>query len=273
MTPDGVILLNVTEMKRKLSENWKRVEQRIEDACQRSGRASSSVKLVAVTKYASLEMVRVLVDTGFADLGESRAAELTKRAAMVNEWLSRRARDITAGARPRPSWHMIGHIQRNKVKALLPWTDLIHSVDSLRLAEEIDARSAALGRIMPILLEVNAGEEPSKSGVAVAATTHLAEQIHSLPHVELRGLMAMAPLTDDESRIRHTFGRVRELFDEIVGESICGPEFKELSLGMSQDFEHGIEAGATYVRIGSALFEGIELAAEPTPAEQKDPVL
>ncbi len=162
---------------------------------------------------------------------------------------------------------MVGHLQRNKVKAVLPWVDMIHSLDSLRLAEEIDAQSAKLGRKIPVLLEVNAADEPNKYGVAVAAITHLAEQISSLEHIDLRGLMAMAPLTDDESRIRYIFGRVRELLEEIVAERTCGPQFGELSIGMSNDFEYGIEAGATYVRIGTALLRGIELAPEPLQTE------
>lgn len=247
-------------MKRKLTENLKRVEQRIADACRRVDRAPSSVTLVAVTKYVSLDIIRTLVDMGVQHIGESRVQELTRRAAMVNEWLGRRARDLSAGARPRPQWHMIGHLQRNKVKAVLPWIDMVHSVDSLRLAEEIDAQSARLDRKTPILLQVNSAGEGSKYGVAVAAVTHLAEQIHSLGHIELRGMMAMAPWTEDQSLIRQVFGRTRELFDEVVQEGVCGPEFRELSLGMSSDFECAIEFGATYVRIGSALFEGIELA-------------
>lgn len=254
-------------MRRKLAENWKRVEGRIQEACSRAGRDPSTVTLVAVTKYASLDVIRTLVDLGVSNLGESRVQELTKRAAAINEWLSRRARDPRAGARPRPTWHMVGHLQRNKVKALLPWVDLIHSVDSLRLAEEIDAQAGRMGRVMPIMMEVNASGEGSKYGVAVAATTHLAEQIATLPHLELRGLMAMAPLTDDATVIRGVFGRVRELFEEIVGERLCGLEFRDLSLGMSNDFEYGIESGATYVRIGSELLKGLEVAAEQTQGE------
>ena len=254
-------------IKRKLSENLKRVEQRIADACRRGGRDPGDVTLVAVTKYASLDLIRLLVDLGVQDLGESRVQELTKRASMVNEWLGRRARDLAAGAKPRPRWHMVGHLQRNKVKLVLPWIELIHSVDSLRLAEEIDAQSAKLDRVTPILLQVNASGEARKQGVAVAAMTHLAEQLVSLKHIEIRGLMAMGPLTDDESAIRHTFERTRELFDEIVSERICGSWFKELSLGMTSDFEHAIEFGATFVRIGSALFEGIELGAEPAQVD------
>jgi len=254
-------------MKRKLTENWKRLEQRIVEACERAHRNPSSVTLVAVTKSASLEIIRTLVEIGLADLGENRVGELIKRAAMLKEWVGRRKWESSSAPLLAPRWHMIGHLQRNKVRDVLPWVELVHSVDSLRLAEEIDAESAKLGRKMPILLEVNAGGEASKYGIAVAATTHLAEQISSLRHVELRGLMAMAPLTNDESVIRHAFQRVRELFEEVIGERMCGPSFKELSLGMSNDFEYGIEAGSTYVRIGSALFEGIELASQPAPVD------
>ena len=253
-------------MKRKLAENFKRIERRIAEACARADRDPSSVKLVTVTKSAGLDVIRALVELGVADLGESRVQALTRRAAMVKEWLSRRSRALDSALSP-PRWHMIGHLQRNKVRALLPWIDLIHSVDSLRLAEEIDFQAGKLGLRMPILLEVNAADEVSKHGVAVAATTHLAEQVCSLKNIELRGLMAMGPLTDDESMIRHTFHRVRELFDEIVGERLAGPAFTELSIGMSNDFECAIEVGATYVRIGTALFEGIQLAPEPTSVE------
>ncbi len=254
-------------MKRKLQENWKRVNQRIADACERYGRDPASIKLVTVTKSASLDVVRTLVDMGLQDLGENRPQDLMQRAGMIHEWLGRRARDLSAGARPRPKWHMIGHLQRNKVKALLPWIDLIHSVDSLRLAEEIDIQSAKLERVTPIFLQINASGERQKEGIAVAAATHLAEQLMTLEHLEIRGLMAMAPLTDDASVIRQTFSRVKELFEEFEHDRICGPAFKELSLGMSSDFEYGIEAGATYIRIGRALFEGVDLGVETVATE------
>ncbi len=254
-------------IRRKLIENSKHVEQRIADACRKARRDPSSVTLVAVTKYASLDLVRAMVELGMTELGESRVQELIRRAAMVREWIGRRAWDSAASSLKPPRWHMVGHLQRNKVRPVLPWVEMIHSVDSLRLAEEIDLEAAKLDRRIPILLEVNAADEPGKFGVAVAATTHLAEQVHSLRHVELRGLMALAPLTQDASVIRQTFQRVRELFDEVIGERICGPAFRDLSLGMSNDFEYAIEFGATYVRIGSALFEGIELAPQPEPVE------
>lgn len=255
-------------MKRKIVENMKRVEQRVVDACHRAKRNPASITLITVTKSVSLDIIRTLVDLGVRHLGENQVQELTKRAGMVNEWLGRRARDLSAGAKPRPYWHMVGHLQRNKVRMVLPWVDLLHSVDSLRLAEEIDLQSNRLERKTPVLLQVNAGEEGQKFGVAVAAAVHLAEQIASLGHVELRGLMAMAPLTDDSDVIRHAFERTHELFDEIIDERICGPQFRELSMGMSHDFEHAIEFGATYIRVGSAIFDGIDLGSSPTMSEQ-----
>lgn len=254
-------------MKRKLADNLKRVQNRIAEACHRAGSDPARVTMVAVTKNITLDTVRMLVDAGVQHLGENRVQELTKRAAMVNEWLGRRARDLSAGAKPRPHWHMVGSLQRNKVKALLPWIDMIQSVDSLRLAEEIDNQSGKLNRVTPILLQVNTSGEATKKGVAVAAATHLVEQLCTLEHIEVRGLMAIAPLTEDESVIRLTFERCRELFDEVVGERLCGPEFRELSMGMSNDLEHGIEFGATVVRIGSALFEGIEVGVQPVEVD------
>ncbi len=249
-------------MKRKLTENYKRVEERIAAACERAERRRDQVNLITVTKYVSLDVIRTLVELGVQDLAESHVQELTKRAGMADEWLSRRARDPSSDAKFRPQWHMIGHLQRNKVKALLPWVHLVHSVDSLRLAEEINTLSAKLNRVTPILIQVNAGGESGKFGVAVAAVTHLAEQFMSLENVEVQGLMAMAPLSDDESVVRPVFQRTRELFDEITTDRICGDAFCFLSMGMSNDFEIAIEYGATHVRIGSAVFEGIELAPE-----------
>lgn len=251
-------------MKRKISDNVKRIQHRIEDACQRANRDPANVKLVAVTKSVGLDMIRNLLELGLRDLGENRVQELSNRAAMIQEGLNRRTRDHGLPAVVRPRWHMVGHLQRNKVKALLPWVEMIHSVDSLRLAEEIDMQAAKINKVIPILIEVNVCEEERKYGVAVAATTHLVEQLKTLPNLEVHGLMAMGPLSDDESKIRHKLERARELFDEVIAERVGGPDFKELSLGMSNDFEHAIEFGATFVRIGTALFEGFETNAPTT---------
>ena len=248
------------DIKRKLTENIKHVHERIAEACHSARRNANEVKLIAVTKYVGLDVLKVLPDVGLSDLGESRAQELTKWAAMINEFLSRRARDLAAGAMPRPRWHMIGHLQRNKVKTVLPWADTIHSVDSLRLAEEINTRAGQMDRTVDILLQVNASVESTKFGVAVGAATHLAELIAPLPNISLCGLMTMAPLTEDRGTIYDCFTRCRELYDEIYHEVGVGEQFRHLSMGMSNDFEIAIACGATIVRIGSALFEGLPQA-------------
>jgi hypothetical protein len=250
--------------RRKLGENLKRVKRRMAEACIRAGRDPADVRLVAVTKFAPSSLIRTLVELGQHDLGESRPQALVQRAADL-AGPPEAAADRRASV---PRWHLVGHLQRNKVKSVLPFVDLIHSVDTLRLGEDIDAHSANLGRCTPVLLEVNASEDPKKHGCAVAAATHLAEQLSTLKHLELRGLMAMAPLTDDVDRIRRTFARTRELFDEVVSLGAAGPACNEISMGMSGDFEIAIEFGATFVRIGSALFEGIALPAETVSAEE-----
>jgi|CXWL01.1.fsa_nt_gi pyridoxal phosphate enzyme (YggS family) len=255
-------------MKQILADNLKRIHDRITRACHRARRDPSEVKLIAVTKYVEPEVVRALIELGQLDIGENKVQELTHRAALGQEWFPRRPYEKTQTATaPAPRWHMVGHLQRNKVRALLPWVSLIHSVDSLRLAEELDSESEKIARKTDILLEINASGEAAKQGVAVAAATHLAEQISTLTNLNLRGLMAMGPLTQEAEPIRRAFERVRELFDEMITVRVCGPNFRELSLGMSNDFEHGIEFGATCVRIGSALFEGLQLSPERLAAD------
>lgn len=261
-------------MHRKLAENLKRIQERIGAACIRNRRPLQQVRLIAVTKTASIELIRELVELGVRDFGENRVSGLIRRAATFRQpqgsqgsGAEQEQFDGMGFKEADVAWHMIGHLQRNKVRMLLPWVAMIHSVDSLRLAEELDQGAEKLDRVLPILMEVNAGGEATKQGVAVAAATHLAEQIATLRHLDLRGLMCMAPLTRDQFVIRHTFERTRELFEEILSLRICGPSFRELSMGMSNDFELGIECGATMVRIGSLLFEGIELAPQPAEAD------
>lgn len=262
--------LTLRPMRRKLTDNLRRVEGRLAEACARAGRDRSEVTLIAVTKTVGVDVIRQLLELGVTQLGESRVQELSRRAAMIQEWASRRPKDAGGDAASSPAWHLVGHLQRNKVKQLLPWVAMIHSVDSLRLAEEVDLHAGKLGRRIPVLLEVNAGGESQKHGVAVGAALHLAEQMATLSHVELRGVMAMAPLSEDPAVIRRAFERTREVFEEIVSERVCGPAFRELSMGMSNDFEYAIEAGATCVRIGSALFEGLLPAAAEVSAEAAD---
>lgn len=243
-------------MKRKLTDRLKRVRDEIARAAQRSGRPASGVTLVAVTKTVGVDVIRQLIDAGVRDIGESRVQELVKRAGMIAEYHGRLQLGATTKSEP-PRWHMIGHLQRNKVKAVLPWITCIHSLDSLRLAEEISATASKLERNVDVLVEVNASGEKSKFGVAVGAVNYLIEQIASLPGMTVTGLMTMAPLTDDPEKTRPVFVRVRELFEELVGTNVVGPRFRELSMGMSQDYRVAIEEGATMVRVGTALFEDL----------------
>jgi pyridoxal phosphate enzyme (YggS family) len=154
------------------------------------------------------------------------------------------------------NWHMIGHLQRNKVRQVLPIAVLIHSVDTLRLAEEINAAATKLDSRPKVLLQVNCSNESQKYGVPVGAAIHLAEQIETLPNLQLVGLMTMGPLTHNKDIVRASFVRARELFVEMRGEKIVGPHFTELSMGMSSDYEVAVEEGATILRIGSAIFAG-----------------
>jgi len=222
--------------------------------CARAGRDSERIRLVVVTKSADLSAVKEVIRLGLRDLGENRVQQLKKVAGQVDEFLEQEERDSKVPERVR--WHMIGHLQRNKVRQVLPIASLVHSVDTLRLAEEIDSSAGKLGLSPQVLLQVNTSNEPQKYGVPVGAATHLVEQIRTLGNVQLIGLMTMAPLTHNKDIVRACFVRARELFIEMRGEKIVGPEFTELSMGMSADYEIAIEEGATILRIGSAIFAG-----------------
>jgi len=235
-------------MSRKLKENLYRLLDRVGLAAAHVGRRSDTVTVVAVTKTVEVKVIRQLIDLGHLDLGENRVQQLTARA---DDLANRK------GDHETPRWHMVGHLQRNKVRSLLPWVHWLHSLDSLRLAEELNNQAAKQDQVVHALLQVNASGEKAKSGVAVGAATHLIEQIQTLPHVRIIGLMTMPPLVDDPERVRPYFVRTRELFEEVAGENLAGPDFKHLSMGMSQDFEVAIQEGATVIRVGTVLFEGI----------------
>jgi pyridoxal phosphate enzyme (YggS family) len=209
----------------------------------------SQVKLVIVTKSAQIEAIKEVINLGYNELGENRVQQLKKVAAQIDEYFEGGENNGN-----KIKWHLIGHLQRNKVRQVLGLCSLIHSLDTLRLAEEINTAGAKLNLKARVLLQVNTSEEPQKYGVPVGAATHLAEQIMTMPNVKLCGLMTMAPLTRDKDVIRQCFTRARELFEEMKGERIVGAEFTELSMGMSGDYEEAIEEGATILRIGSAIF-------------------
>jgi len=254
-----------------LKERYQRVKERIAQAAARSGRDARSVILVAVTKHASPDQVRELVNLGHQDFGENRVQQLVQRAAMMTEYLDRRralpgvaaereASLAGVGKAPTPPesvrWHMIGRLQRNKVKKAIDYARLIHSVDSLRLAEEIQAVALRkdLEKPVDVLLQVNCSGETTKQGVALPAAKHVADQIDTMVQLRLRGLMTMAPLEAEGQELRDCFKRTRSCFNEIVKLGIADGAFNLLSMGMSNDFEVAIEEGANVVRVGSAIF-------------------
>jgi len=239
-----------------LAERLSQVKQRIAAAAQKAGRNPSEVTLIAVTKTAAPEQVREILQLGVGDLGESRVQVLTQRVPQFNEFYQRRLKSGDETLAPRLRWHLIGHLQRNKVKGVLPLVDVIQSVDSLRLAEEMEAQTGKLGKRIAVMMQVNASEESRKSGVAVGAAVHLAEQIDSMSHLALVGLMTMASLDSTEEQARFVFARTREIFEEMKWHKIGGTGLRHLSMGMSNDFEAAIAEGSTMVRIGSAIFGG-----------------
>ncbi len=235
--------------KSRIAGNLSRIRDNIADARARSGR-TDDVSIVAVTKTVGLDEIKLLLDAGMTELGENRVQQLQRRAEELNGYLQRKRNPLPIA----PRWHMIGHLQRNKVKNVLPIVGVIHSLDSLRLAEEIQARAEGMGQI-DVMLQVNCSKEPQKFGCAVGAAMHLGEMICTLENLHLIGLMTMTPITRDAEKSRPIFVRLRELFEEMCTERIGGDDLKELSMGMSQDYSVAVEEGATILRIGTALFE------------------
>jgi pyridoxal phosphate enzyme (YggS family) len=232
----------------KIAENLEKVKNNIQKAADKAKRSISEITLVVVTKAANLDAIKQVVQLGCTQLGENRVQHLKISFDDLAEFFKQNPQ------LPSVNWHMIGHLQRNKVRQLLQVSQFIHSVDTLRLAEEISKNAARLDICPNILMQVNCSEEPQKYGAPVGAAIHLAEQIATMPCLKLAGLMTMAPLTLNKDIVKACFRRARELFEEIRGEKIAGGHFNHLSMGMSQDYELAIEYGATILRIGSAIF-------------------
>lgn len=244
-----------------LAERYTEVRQRVADAAARAGRTPDAVYLVAVTKTAEPEDIRELIEAGHRDFGENRVQQLVQRASLVEEWfdrtrmLSRSAGDRIPFDTNKPvRWHMIGHLQRNKARKVADLCRLVHSVDSLRLAEELQQYANKHEKDIEVLIQVNVSGEESKEGVPIPAAAAIAEQIDTMIHVHVRGLMTMAPLSDNPEDARPHFARCRELFEEMKTEGYGEGRFDLLSMGMSGDYEIAIEEGANVVRVGSAIF-------------------
>jgi pyridoxal phosphate enzyme (YggS family) len=219
------------------------VEERISQACNRSGRSRADVTLVAVTKTVSSPTAGILFDLGVHDLGESRPQELWRKASELPESIR---------------WHLIGHLQRNKIERTLPLVQWIHAVDSLRLLQALESESSKLGRRLPVLLEINASRESAKQGWRPEDLPALVELLSNLPHLEVRGLMTMAAYDENPENCRGTFSETRDLLHSLRKNVGKLHPLDQLSMGMSNDFETAIEEGATLVRLGSVLFEGTE---------------
>ena len=222
-----------------ISENIELIENRISEACRRAGRSRSSVTLICVTKTKPLDMLREAYDQGQRDFGENKVQEILKKKPEL-------AQDIR--------WHMIGHLQRNKVRQLIGQTCMIHSVDSLRLAETISEEALKAGVVMPVLIEVNMAEEESKFGVSAARTESLVREAAALKGIHVEGLMTIAPYTENPESNRVYFAKLRELAVDIGEKCIDNVSMGVLSMGMTGDFEVAIEEGATHVRIGTGIF-------------------
>lgn len=257
-----------------LAARYGRVLERIADAARRAGRPKNDIVLVAVTKNAAMDDLRELMQLGHADFGENRVPNLLQRAAQIEEFLQRR-RQLTAGRAvdlPRQvRWHMIGHLQRNKVRKLIGQVRLIHSVDSLRLAEEIQSAAARQEEPVEVLVQANVAGEKQKFGIAPPAVRHLLDQIDTMMNLRARGLMCMAPLADDPEAARPVFERARELFDDLRRSGAGGDRFDILSMGMTGDFEVAIECGANVVRVGTAIFGAAPPEDEPPHGDDSEP--
>jgi hypothetical protein len=227
-----------------IRDNLARVRRQIADAAARSGRTVEKVKLVAVTKAAGEAAIRALVEAGCRDLGESRPQQLWDRAARLADLPIR--------------WHMIGTLQRNKVRRTLPLVQMLQSADSPTLVEAVDRVAAELSLCVPVLLEANVSGEGSKRGFDPVSVEPYLDELARLEHVKIRGLMCMAGLEGGLERARRDFAALRELRDRLKPSCPDRVSLDELSMGMSGDFEAAIEEGATIVRIGSALFEGTD---------------
>ena len=222
-----------------LAENLQQVNANIEKACAAVGRAPSEITLVAVSKTKPVSMLQEAYDAGARVFGENKVQEIMDKYDQLPS-------DI--------QWHMIGHLQRNKVKYIIDKVAMIHSVDSLRLAQTIEQEAAKKELVMPILLEVNVAEEDTKFGLKVEEVLPLLEQISSFSHIQVKGLMTIAPFVENPEENREVFRTLKKLSVDISAKNINNVTMSVLSMGMTGDYEVAIEEGATMVRVGTGIF-------------------
>ena len=229
----------------RIADNLAAIRGRVAEACRRAGRDPAGVTVIAVTKYVDAATARLVHAAGCVDLAESRPQSLWAKA------------EALAGLTPPPRWHLVGHLQRNKIRRTLAVDPLVHSLDSLRLLEALAAEAAATGRPCEALLEINLVGDPGRTGATAADAAAIVSAAAALPQVRLRGLMGMASQPDgDPDAARREFARLRELRDHFAATLPGGAALRELSMGMSGDFPAAILEGATMIRVGTAVFAG-----------------
>ena len=222
-----------------LAVNLQNVENKICEACKKAGRSREDVTLIAVSKTKPVSMLKEVYDLGIRDFGENKVQELTDKTPQLPSDLR---------------WHMIGHLQRNKVKQVIDKAVLIHSVDSVRLAKTIEIEAAKKDIIVHILLEVNVAEEESKFGLKMDEVLSAVKQIATMPHVRIQGLMTIAPFVENPEDNRTVFARLKKLSVDIAEKNIDNVSVNILSMGMTNDYQVAIEEGATMVRVGTGIF-------------------
>lgn len=222
-----------------LLDNLKDVEERIQAACDRSGRKREDVLLVAVSKTKPVEMIEEVMTAGIVDFGENKPQELRDKYEVLPQNLR---------------FHMIGHLQTNKIKYVIDRVVLIHSIDSIHLAEAVNAEAKKHNRIMPVLVEVNVAQEESKSGFLVEKTENAIREIAKLSNIRVEGIMTIAPFVENAEENRQYFVKLRKLSVDIAAKNIDNVTMHHLSMGMTGDYEVAIEEGATMVRVGTGIF-------------------
>lgn len=228
-----------------IKENLDIVKKNIVTACAACGRVTDEVKLIAVSKTKPVSALEEAYTCGCRDFGENKVQELVDKYEVM-------PKDIR--------WHMIGHLQRNKVKYIVDKVYLIHSVDSLRLAQEIEKEAAKKDVCVNILVEVNVAGEESKFGTTSEETLFLVEKIAKLPHIRVKGLMTIAPYVEDAEENRRYFAKLKQIYVDIIHKNIDNVFMEELSMGMTGDYEVAITEGATYIRVGTGIFGEREYA-------------
>jgi pyridoxal phosphate enzyme, YggS family len=222
-----------------VSENIQSVRERIDDACRRVKRVND-VELIAVTKTVDVDRIKEAIDCGIGIIGENRVQEITEKYLQM--------------ADTKVAWHMIGYLQTNKIKYIVDKVSMIESVDSLKLAQEINKHFQSCGRIIDILVEINIGGEPNKHGIDPDKTVDFITEVSQLPNLRICGLMTVAPAVEIKEYVRPYFARMREIYQEVRLKNIHNVNMKYLSMGMTGDFEIAVEEGANIVRVGSGIF-------------------